>query len=1121
MTEFTTSNQLNTISNQGEADHGKAALIYLATMRKLCLILALAGFLAAQVNTSAIAGLITDESGSVVPNATVVITQTGTGLSRTVTTSDNGEYVVPQLPPGRYEVKVEAQGFQSVVANNISLDIAQRARFDVSLHLGAVSQQIEVNAHAQVLDTDTASLGQVIERRTVQDLPLNGRNYLTLGALSPGVVPAIPVSQGPASFVGSTTQRSDRSILVGGQRESSTSYLLDGVELRNPRVGDTSINPSLDAIQEFKIQRNFFEPEFGNSPGIINVATKAGSNQWHGSVYEYVRNDAFDAKNFFSSRTEPFKRNQFGFSLGLPVIKDKLFVFLNYEGLRQRLGVIQRGLFPTQKLLSGDFTGENVIYDPLTYDPATNTRQVFPGNVIPANRINAVSKNFFPYIPKVSGPTVQGANLTGTPVQAINDDQETVRADYQISAKHSLFGRQTWENAPLTPASLVPYGGQQALSSGWNEVVQLTSTLTPTVVNVFRAYHSYAQLFGEQAPVSSNLAQQIGITGVSDVPLNWGVPGVSWTGYSGIGSYGLTQGDKVNNYDLSDSLSWTKGAHSIKFGAEVRQSRLFLDSDNGARGSFTFSSSWTAALNPDTGNPVTGTGQPIADFLLGYPTNMSGAVGTSQTHFRYYTNNFYGQDDWKITRSLTLNYGLRYEYVTPPTAEEINHVFGFDFSTGKQLFPALGQIRRSIIQPDKANWAPRVGLAYNPQWAPSWTVRAGAGIYYDQTQMNEVQFTTNSPPTFYQQNFNYSGRGLPPSQFGVNTLPATPVPPITTSYITPKGTNLFAQEINGKKPREYMWNFSLQKSFGANWLVEAAYVGAQSRRMSKRYNADAPALPGVLYSVVPSVDPYPNLNGILYSSQSGKGAFNALNMKAERRFASGFSFLAAYTWSHSIDNDSGGSFGSPNLNPANFQLDRGSSDFDIRHRLVGSILYELPFGKGRPLLGSASGLLNQVVGGWQLNLIPSFQSGVSRNVTSPNFSTISYITQRADATGIDPFSSFTLNGQSITPGEGFGGNNRSLYWFNPQAFSRTAPLKFGTSGRDILRAPGFSNWDLSLFKNFAIRERTALQFRAEFFNSLNHPRFDPPNLDVSSAFFGQIQSAEPPRIIQLGLRLQF
>ena len=1094
--------------------------------RRLCvyttfLFFAFAGFGAAQVNTSAITGLVTDESGSAVPNATVVITQIGTGLSRTVTTSDNGEYVVPQLPPGRYEVKVEAQGFQSVVANNISLDIAQRARFDVSLHVGAVSQQIEVTARAQVMDTDTASLGQVIERRTVQDLPLNGRNYLTLGALSPGVVPAIPVSQGPASFVGSTTQRSDRSILVGGQRESSTSYLLDGVELRNPRVGDTAVNPSLDAIQEFKIQRNFFEPEFGNSPGIINVATKAGSNQWHGSVYEYVRNDAFDAKNFFSSRVEPFKRNQFGFSLGVPVIKDKLFVFLNYEGLRQRLGVIQRGLYPTQKLLSGDFTGESVIYDPLTYNAATNTRQVFAGNVIPANRINQVSKNFFPFIPRVSGPTVQGANLTGTPVQAINDDQETVRVDYQISPKHSLFGRQTWENAPLTPAALVPYGGTLVLSSGWNEVAQLTSSLTPTVVNVFRAYHSFAQLFGQQVPVPSNLARQIGITGVSDVPLNWGVPNVSWTGYSGIGSNGLTQGDKINSYDLSDSVSWTKGSHSVKLGAETRQSRLFLDSDNGARGSFTFASSWTAAVNQATGNPVTGTGQPVADFLLGYPTNMSGAVGTSQTHFTFYTNNFYVQDDWKITRSLTINYGLRYEYVTPPTARELDHVFGFNFATGQQLFPALGQIRPSIIKPDKTNFAPRLGLAYNPQWAPSWTVRAGAGIYYDQTQMNEAQFTTNSPPTFYQQNLVYTGRGLPPAQFGVNTLPVTPVPPITLEYVTPKGTNLFAQELSGKKPREYMWNFSLQKSFGTNWLAEAAYVGSQSRRMSKRYNADAPALPGVLYDVVPSVDPYPNLSGILYSSQAGKASFNALNAKLERRFGSGFSFLVAYTWSHSIDTDSGASFGSPNLNPANFQLDRGSSDFDIRHRLVGSILYELPFGKGKSILGSASGLVNQVVGGWQLNLIPSYQSGVSRSVTSPNTSTISYITQRADATGIDPFSSFTLNGQTITPGEGFGSNNRSLYWFNPKAFSRTAPLKLGTSGRDILRSPAFSNWDLSLFKNFAIREGMALQFRAEFFNSLNHPRFDPPNVDVSSPFFGQIQSAEPPRIIQLGLRLQF
>lgn len=1080
------------------------------------------GWASAQTNTSAIAGVITDESGSVVPSATVTATEIGTGQVRTSSASGSGEYVIPQLPPGKYDVKVEAKGFQSSLASGVTLEIAQRMRLDFTMKVGALSQEVDVSGHATVLDTDTASLGQTITQRTVNDLPLNGRNYLTLGSLSPGVIPQIPASEGPASFVASTTQRPDRSILVGGQRESSTSYLLDGVELRNPRVGDTSINPSLDAVQEFTIQRNFFEPEFGNSPGIINVATRSGTNQWHGTVFEYLRNDAFDAKNFFSPTTEPFKRNQYGFSLGAPILKDKLFVFGNFEGIRQRLGVVQRAYFPRQDELNGNFTLDGTIYDPLTFNASSDTRQPFSGNVIPASRINAVSKNFFPYIPVVNTLPVQGANLVGTPVQKINDDQETVRVDYIISPKNSLFARQTWENAPLSPASLTPDGGQQVNSSGTNEVAQLTTAVTPAIVNVARAYHSYANLFGEQVPVSSNLAQAIGITGVSTTPLNWGVPGVSWTGYTGsIGSYGLTQGDRINSYELADSLSWTRGSHALKFGAEVRQSRMFLDSDNGARGSFGFAASYTAALNSATGNPVTGTGNAVADFLLGYPTTMSGAVGTSQTHFRFYTTNLYAQDDWKVTRSLTINYGLRYEYVTPPVAEELSHVFGFDFNTGKQLFPTLGQIRDSILNPDKLNFAPRLGLAYNPQWAPTFTIRAGAGIYYDQTQMNETQFTTNSPPTFFQQNLSYTGKGLPQAQFGVNTLPVVPVPPISTSYVTPLGTNLFAEELKGRKPREYMWNLSVQKSIAKDWLAEVAYVGSQSRLLSKRYNSDAPAVPGDLYNVVPGSEIFPNLGGMLYSSESGKGNYNALNTKLERRFTAGFSVLIAYSWSHSIDNDSGGSFGSPNLNPANFQLDKGSSDFDIRHRFVGSILYELPFGKGKPILGSASGVLNQVVGGWQLNLIPTFQSGVNRTVTSPNTSTIAYITQHANATGINPGSSFTLNGQTITPGQGFGSDNTSLYWFNPNAFSEAAPLTFGTSGRDIIASPGFTNWDISLFKSFVVREGTTITFRAEFFDALNQVRFDPPNLDSSSPFLGQLQSAEQPRIIQLGLRLQF
>lgn len=406
------------------------------------------GLLSAQVNTSTIAGIVTDESGSVAPNVEVTAIQEATGLTRKTNTNETGEYVLPQLPPGRYQVTAEAAGFQKTIIRDVMLAIAQRERIDIALKVGQVAEEVTVSGSAQLIEPDTASLGQLIERRTLQDLPLNGRNYLTLGALSPGVVPAIPTAQGSASFIGATTQRPDRSILVGGQRESSTSYLLDGIELRNPRVGDTSMNPSLDAIQEFKIQRNFFQAEFGNSPGIINVAAKSGSNEWHGSAYELLRNNKMDARNFFSAVPEPFKRNQFGGSLGAPTLKEKLFVFGSYEGFRQRLGSVQRGLYPTQKLLGGDFSGENLIYDPLTFDAAAGTRQVFAGNVIPASRINAISKKFYPYIPVTNNPTIQGANVVGTPVQRLNDNQESIRLDWLINSKNSLLARQAWQSAP-------------------------------------------------------------------------------------------------------------------------------------------------------------------------------------------------------------------------------------------------------------------------------------------------------------------------------------------------------------------------------------------------------------------------------------------------------------------------------------------------------------------------------------------------------------------------------------------------------------------------------------------------------------------------------------------------
>jgi hypothetical protein len=321
-----------------------------------------------------------------------------------------------------------------------------------------------------------------------------------------------------------------------------------------------------------------------------------------------------------------------------------------------------------------------------------------------------------------------------------------------------------------------------------------------------------------------------------------------------------------------------------------------------------------------------------------------------------------------------------------------------------------------------------------------------------------------------------------------------------------------------------MWNASVQRSIGSRWLAEAAYIGSQGRRLSKRYNTNAPVTAASLYKVDPSGLRFPPSTGIsnmLYSSLSGKSNFNALNLKLERRFAQGFSVLSAYSWSHSVDTDSGGSFGSPNLNPANFALDKGSSDFDIRHRLSLSTLYELPVGKGKRWMNGTNRIADAVVGGWQVTVLTVYQSGVNRSVTSPNTTGISYVTQRADATGIDSGSSFSLNGNTITPGQDYGTTNTSLYWFNPKAFAVTAPLTFGTSGRDLIASPAFWNWDASLFKAFHVTERAQLQFRAEFFNALNQVRFNPANMDVSSPFFGQIQSAQPPRILQFSLRLQF
>lgn len=1085
--------------------------------------------LSAQVNTSAVTGAVTDESGAAVPNANLTLTDLDTGAARKAAADDSGDYVFPQLPPGRYKLQVASTGFQGVLVELIQLGIAERARVDVKLRLGAIAETITVSgASAPLLEPETASLGQTVSRKAINDLPLNGRNYLTLGSLSPGVVPQIPPAQGPASFVGSTTGRSDRSLLVGGQRESSTSYLYDGVEMRNPRVGDSSITPSLDAVQEFKIQRNFFQAEFGNSPGIINVASRGGTNEWHGSVFHFLRNNALDARTFFARTVEPFKRNQFGFAVGGPIIRDRLFVFGNFEGFRQRLGITQRGLFPRQNAeLAGNFS-QNVfadrapqtIFDPLTFNSATNSRLPFSGNIIPSSRFNRISRNFLPYIPVTNSAASEGVNLIGIPVQKLDDDQLNVRADYRVNDKHSIFGRYSWQDAPIQPAALQPLGGAQVISRGRAVVAQVTSALKPNVVNVFRASYNYAELFGQQVTVDKDIAAEIGITGVSTVQRNWGVPTVAWVGFTGIGSNGLTQGNKLHNYQLSNATTWIKSGHTVKWGYEIRQSRNWNNSDNGPRGSFTFGApAYTSALDATTGNPVGGSGSPVADFLLGFPLNASGAVGSSATNFRFYTQNLFIQDDWKVSRELTINYGLRHEIITPPSPieQERRNVYGFDFRTGRQLFPTLGQIRNSVVSPDYRNFGPRLGIAYNPTWAPSWVLRAGAGIYFDQAQMNETQFITNGPPVFAQQNINLTGRGLPEVEFGRNALPVVQIPPIDANYQTPQGIFLFAQEIDGRKPRIYMWTLSLQKSLGNRWMAEAAYVGTQGRRLSKRFNSDADATPGVLYRVTPGVRRFSRLNGMLYSSLAGSSQFHGLNLKIDRRFENGFSFLAAYTFSKSLDNDSGGAWGTPNLNPANFQLDWGPSDFNISQRFVWSGTFELPVGKGKRWGQNWNRGADILLGGWQLNAIGVMQSGVHRVIGSPNNTGIGFVTQRADATGIDPYSSFG----SITPREGFGDNNRNLFWFNPNAFRAAAPLTFGNSGRNVIVGPGFVNYDLSLFKTWTLTERFNLRYQFEAFNAFNNVRFNSPDLNVASPTFGRILSALEGRRLQMALRLTF
>jgi hypothetical protein len=1022
-------------------------------------------------------------------------------------TNDDGFYSATSLKAGTYEVSASAPGFKTVTRNDVALRVQDRVAVDLQLPVGESSTSVAVEGRLPALDTESSSLGQVVEERTIKSLPLNGRNYIQLATLAPGTSPS---------------QRSNErnTFVANGARSIQNSYLLDGIDNKNKIVGfdsssAQSIEPVIDSVQEFKVQTSSFSAEFGQSAGaVVNVTTKSGTNQLHGSAFEYLRNSYFDAAPYFqpaNTSNPQFIQNQFGATLGGPVVKDRTFFFFGWQSSREVNAAPQLTSVPTDAQKAGQFG--TPIYDPATTVPNPNgtgyVRSLFPGNRVPLDRFDPVALKLLALYPE---PNLSGKNnFFSNQRESVDNDQFVGRMDHKIREKDTLFGRfSSSNNTNLLPATLPPPASQPSIVTpeAHSFAASETHIFTPTLLNEARI--GYQETRETQNISGDRLFDQYGIAGAPDIPTVLGLPTFAVSGLATIGTTGpgtlLTPATGSGNLPIDkqgrtiqvdDNLSWVRGRHTIKFGFDFQQVTLYANSTLNARPGYTFSGVYTQ--DPQNRSK---TGAPLADFLLGQTS--SATVSTrSVSESRQHIYQGYVQDDWKVNNRLTLNVGLRYE-LPLPFYETANHYSDVILEPG----PLYGTIldasqasqagyRDSFVNPNWHNFAPRLGFAY--QVTRTTVVRAAAGIFYGRDENVPVaRRPTNNPPYFIQS--SYTSDQIDPNLILSQGFPSNALDPANVK--TPSVNSYFR---HSPTPYVQQWNFNIQQDVGAGFVAQVAYVGSSAHDL---YYPDQINQPTPGPGAIQQRRPFPQYSALYAYAPLVSSSFESLQAQVERRFHHGLSVLAAYTLGHSIDNGSSQvDSGVPApQNALDFSAERGDSNFDVRNRFVLSSVYELPFGKGKPFL-STSRIGNIVAGGWQMTGIFSAQTGLPftpvLNFDPSNTGT----TARPNRIGTGSLPDSVRSPQQ---------------WFDTSAFLTPTTFTFGNSGRNILRGPGFRNLDLGLSRFIALTERANLEFRAEAFNLFNTPQFGLPNATLGVATTGTISSVvNPQRELQFALRLAF
>jgi hypothetical protein len=1043
-----------------------------------------------QDTTATIAGQVQDATGAGIAGAKITAKNVQTGLERSITTGDGANYTISLLPIGTYEVTAEKTGFKKMVETGITLQVDQHARVDFKLQVGAASDSVQVSAEVSLTQTDSSSLGSVIDNTKVVELPLNGRQFYSLALLVPGVSP--PAQGSILSFRGGFN--------VAGASELNNNFTLNGLDNNNQLLSAPAFRPSVDAIQEFKILTGVFPAEYGrNSGSQVIVTTKSGTNGFHGSAFEFLRNQVVDAENFFtpSNAAKPsFKQNQFGGTLGGPILRNKTFFFASYEGTRSTQQITALTNVPTQAMIGGDFssTGKTV-NDPTTGKP-------FPNNAIPASRFNPAGQYLAKLYPVPTVGTPNGTQPTNNytfnepQVDALN--LGSIRVDHQFSEKDTVSvtyndfeDNQLTQNNTVCGSRVIPGFDCTVLLlarvGGFTE----THIFAPTLINQFRFAYSEFQNPRMTNDQNLNFLQLFNITGTRfDGPTRSGVPSVSVTGFAGIGEpTNFPQRRTDNTFQFADDVTFTHGNHAFKFGTDLHRFQSNGTVVGNGRGSYTFSANASAPT----------TGYAFADLLLGIPTSTARSPLSPQFYDRTGIYAWYAQDDWKISSHLTLNLGLRYEF-NIPTYEKYNTLSNFNPSTGNLDIAGQGGVRPNLWNPNYSDFEPRFGFAYTPFNNSKTVIRGGIGIFYNAPALNAV----NSGPQ--QSNAPFVSAQTFTSSLA---LPITLLNPYPAANAGAGSLTLSAFDRHQPDARIQQWSFNVQREITRSMVLEVNYQGSAGTHLPLYYNINQPPPGPGTVAAKQALRPYPNYGNINFLDPVGNSNFSGLLTKLQQRYSNGLSFLMSYTYGKSIDNTPGTPYNvvpsrSSAENPKNLRLERGLSGFDIRSHFVFSPVYELPFGPGRKYV-SGNKYAGWIVGGWEV-------SGIFSTQTGRPF-TVLLSVDNANVLG-------TVDRPNII-GPANNGPKTVQQWIAVADFQTAPAGTFGNAGRNNLIGPGLTNLDVALSRVFKVNERIAIQFRVESFNLANHPNFDQPNQTFGVAGFGSIPSAEAPRQIQFGAKVKF